>query len=75
MPNAMGQRTTLGESRDGVGIEGKYDVPPQPLKRASVTHTTCSWQREERYYDIEVNGHANKEAAWLGSLLEGSAGR
>jgi hypothetical protein len=78
MPNAMEQRTTqrttLGGSRDGVGIEGDYDVPPQSLKRASVTHTTCTWKREERCYGIEVNDHANKEAAWSCRLLEGSIG-
>lgn len=67
MPNALGQRTTLGESCDTVIVERNYDVPPQSLKRASVTHrksyTTCPWKREERYDDIEVNGHVNKEAA------------
>ena len=75
MPNALGQRTTLGGSCDAVIVERNcYDVPPQSLKRASVTHsksyTTYPWKREERYDDIEVNGLVNKEAAvWKGAQV------
>ena len=68
MPKAMWKGATLAESREGLVVEGNYYFPPQSLKREyfkpSVTHTTCSWKGEASYYDIEVNGQVNKDAAW-----------
>lgn len=68
MPKAMWKGATLAESREGLVVEGNYYFPPQSLKReyfkSSVTHTTCSWKGEASYYDIEVNGQVNKDAAW-----------
>lgn len=93
MAKAMWQGTILAESRDGLVVEGNYYFPPGALKREyfspSSTHTTCPWKGEASYYDIEVNGQVNKDAAWyypspkkcrevhcrLCCILEGSAGR
>jgi uncharacterized protein (DUF427 family) len=64
----MWKGATLAESREGLVVEGNYYFPPQSLKREyfkpSATHTTCSWKGEASYYDIEVNGQVNKDAAW-----------
>ena len=68
MPKAMWQGTTLAESNDGLIVEGNYYFPPQSVRRAhlrsSTTHTTCPWKGEASYYDIELNGQINKDAAW-----------
>ena len=68
MPKAIWQGTTLAESHDGITVEDNYYFPPQSLKReyftASKTHTICPWKGEASYYDIEVNGQTNKDAAW-----------
>ncbi len=31
----------------------------------SDTHTTCPWKGVASYYNIEVKGSANKDAAWF----------
>ena len=68
MPKATWQGATLAESREGVVVEGSYYLPPQALKQEyfipSPTHTSCPWKGEASYYDIEVNGRINKDAAW-----------
>ena len=68
MAKAMWQGTILAESREGLVVEGNYYFPPQSLKQEhptpSSTHTTCPWKGEASYYDVEVNGQVNKDAAW-----------
>jgi uncharacterized protein (DUF427 family) len=68
MPKALWQGATLAESGEGIMVEGNYYFPPQALKReyftSSNTHTTCPWKGEASYYNIEVNGRLNKDAAW-----------
>ncbi|MEX5216814.1 MAG: DUF427 domain-containing protein [Nitrospira sp.] len=68
MPKATWRGTTLAESDEGIVIEGNYYFPPQSIRPAhftsSTTHTTCPWKGEASYYDIEVNGEINKDAAW-----------
>jgi uncharacterized protein (DUF427 family) len=68
MPKATWQGTTLAESNEGIVVEGNYYFPPQSIRRAhfraSTTHTTCPWKGEASYYDIDVKGEINKDAAW-----------
>lgn len=68
MAKAIWQGTTLAESNEGLVVEGNYYFPPQSLEKEyfipSATHTTCPWKGEASYYDIEVNGQVNKDAAW-----------
>jgi uncharacterized protein (DUF427 family) len=62
----MGQ--LVESDNEGQVVEGNYYFPPQSIKReplqVSVTHTTCSWEREASYYDIVADGKVNKDAAW-----------
>jgi len=68
MPKAIWNGAVLAESENCEIVEGNKYFPPNTIKRQyfkdSVTHTTCPWKGEASYYDIEVNGQVNKDAAW-----------
>lgn len=53
---------------DLIRIEGNWYFPPSSIKREyytqSDTHTTCFWKGEASYFDVDVDGSANKDAAW-----------
>ena len=58
----------LAESNDTVVVEGNHYFPPQSVNKnllsTSSTHTTCPWKGVASYYSVEVDGKANKDAAW-----------
>jgi uncharacterized protein (DUF427 family) len=68
MPRAVWNGAVLAESDQTEVVEGNHYFPPSALQRQyyrpSSTHTTCSWKGTASYYDIEVNGQVNKDAAW-----------
>lgn len=68
MAKATWNGTVLAESDRCEVVEGNYYFPPDSIKRQyfkdSPAHTTCPWKGEASYYDIEVNGQRNKDAAW-----------
>ena len=49
-------------------VEGNHYFPPDALNREyfreSSKHTTCPWKGKASYYDVVVNGDANRDAAW-----------
>lgn len=51
-----------------IRIEGNWYFPPNSITREyykeSDTHTTCFWKGEASYYNVEVNGDVNQDAAW-----------
>ena len=53
---------------DTVVVEHNHYFPPQSVNRdylrASATHTVCPWKGTASYYDLEVGGQLNKDAAW-----------
>jgi uncharacterized protein (DUF427 family) len=65
---AIWNNTVIAESDKTVVIEGNQYFPPDSVDRQyfrdSGTHTTCPWKGEASYYDVVVNGEANKDAAW-----------
>ena len=65
---AIWHNEVLAESDDTIVVEGNHYFPPDAINREyfrqSDTHTTCPWKGEASYYDIVVNGNANKDAAW-----------
>ncbi|GHO87738.1 DUF427 domain-containing protein [Dictyobacter formicarum] len=69
MPKATWKGVTLAESDKCIVVEGNQYFPPDSVQRAyfkeSSTHTTCPWKGLASYYTIEVNGEANKDAAWF----------
>jgi uncharacterized protein (DUF427 family) len=68
MPRAIWNGAIIAESDACVVVEGNEYFPPGAVKRQylrdSATHTVCSWKGTASYYDVEVNGQTNKDAAW-----------
>jgi uncharacterized protein (DUF427 family) len=58
----------LAESDDTVVVENNHYFPREAIRREhfrpSDTHTTCPWKGIASYYDVEVDGQVNKDAAW-----------
>jgi len=59
----------LAQSNDTVVVEGNHYFPPASLNRQffsdSSTTTNCPWKGTASYYNVEVNGKVNKDAAWV----------
>src|SRR5438309_997236 len=68
MIRAMWNNAVLAESDKTVIVEGNHYFPPDSVRqeylKPSSTHTACPWKGTASYYDIEVNGRVNKDAAW-----------
>ncbi len=68
MPKAVWEGITLAESNDCVVVEGNQYFSPDSIQREffkpSSTTTKCPWKGTAHYYDIEVNGKRNPNAAW-----------
>lgn len=58
----------LAESEQTMVIEGNYYFPADSIITtffsSSDLHTTCPWKGEASYYNIQVGGETNKDAAW-----------
>jgi len=58
----------LAESSSTVVIEGNHYFPPESINKtlfkSSTKQTTCPWKGRASYYNIEVNGEVNLDAAW-----------
>ncbi|WP_297335256.1 DUF427 domain-containing protein [Algoriphagus sp.] len=58
----------LAESEQTIIIEGNHYFPPDSIKREffkkSDTQTSCPWKGEASYYEIQVDGKVNPDAAW-----------
>ncbi len=59
----------LAESTQCVEVEGNQYFPPEAIKtnhlRPSASHTVCPWKGTASYYDVEVGGKLNRDAAWF----------
>jgi uncharacterized protein (DUF427 family) len=68
MPKAIWNGAVLAESDRCEVVEGNQYFPADSLNmeyfKPSNTHTTCGWKGVASYYNIEVNGETNKDAAW-----------
>jgi uncharacterized protein (DUF427 family) len=65
---AVWNGAVLAESPTTEVVEGNHYFPPdtinRPYFRESSLHTECGWKGTASYYDIEVGGKVNKDAAW-----------
>jgi len=68
MAKATWNGAVLAESDTYETVEGNVYFPPTALKKEhlkdSATHTVCGWKGTASYYDVEVDGQVNKDAAW-----------
>jgi uncharacterized protein (DUF427 family) len=68
MAKAIWENTVLSESNQTVEIEGKQYFPPDAIVKENLkpndSHTVCPWKGTASYYDIEVGGKRNANAAW-----------
>ena len=69
MARASWNGAVLAESDQTVVVEGNHYFPPGAVHsdflRPSDTHTVCGWKGTASYYDVEVNGQRNPDAAWF----------
>lgn len=60
--------TVIAESEHTKVVEGNHYFPNDSIKRqyftTTSTHTLCPWKGLASYYTVEVDGVANKDAAW-----------
>jgi uncharacterized protein (DUF427 family) len=63
------QSGKVAESNQCVEVEGNQYFPPDTIKaehfKPSATHTVCPWKGTASYYDVEVGGKRNHDAAWF----------
>jgi uncharacterized protein (DUF427 family) len=68
MAKATWENTVLAESDRCVAVEGNQYFPPDSIRKEffqpSATHTICPWKGTASYYDLQVNGKRNPDAAW-----------
>jgi len=58
----------IAESADCIELEGNYYFPRESVNmqflKVSKTKTHCPWKGEASYFDVEVDGKVNPDAAW-----------
>lgn len=70
MARALWQGAVIAEApRDACEVvEGNLYFPAGAIEKhyfqPSETHTVCPWKGTASYYDVVVDGHTNKDAAW-----------
>lgn len=69
MPKAIWNGTVIAQSDSTEIVEGNHYFPPdsidQQFFQPSAHHTVCGWKGTASYYDIDVNGKTNSQAAWF----------
>lgn len=65
---AIWNGAVLAHSDDTVIVEGNHYFPPESMNKEyfneSSTQTTCPWKGRASYFDVEVDGQSNQDAAW-----------
>ena len=68
MVKARWNGTIIAESNKCVVVEGNFYFPPEAVHseflKPSKSHSLCFWKGLASYYDVEVNGAHNPDAAW-----------
>ncbi len=68
MPKAIWNNKILAESDNTEIVEVNHYFPADSVNREyfkdSETRSTCPWKGEASYYNIEVDGKTNADAAW-----------
>jgi uncharacterized protein (DUF427 family) len=68
MTTATWNGAVIAESDDIVTVEGNAYFPPEAVRegvlRPSATHSVCPWKGTASYYDVDVAGQVNRDAAF-----------
>ena len=68
MAKAIWNGAVLAESNKTEVVEGNQYFPPDSINcdyfRESETTSVCGWKGTANYYNIEVDGQTNEDAAW-----------
>ncbi len=68
MPKAVWNGAVLAESDNTTVVEGNHYFPHDSVNwdyfHESSHTSTCPWKGLAGYYDIEVDGQVNRNAAW-----------
>lgn len=68
MPKAIWNGAVLAESDQCEVVEGNQYFPPDSVNMeyftASSKQTSCFWKGTAKYYNVEVDGKVNSNAAW-----------
>lgn len=66
---AIWKDTVIAESPKTIVIENNHYFPPDTIKRQyfkeSDTKTLCPWKGTASYYNVEIDGNKNSDAAWF----------
>jgi len=65
---AIWNNQVIAESDNTVVIENNHYFPQESIKKeyfkSSDLHSTCPWKGQASYFNLEVDGKENKDAAW-----------
>jgi uncharacterized protein (DUF427 family) len=68
MARASWNGVVIAESDATVVVEGNHYFPPASVKQIYLSpsshSTVCGWKGTASYYNLEVEGAVNKDAAW-----------
>ena len=68
MPKAIWNNVVLAETDAIQKVENNVYFPPDSINKEflkdSATRTVCHWKGKANYFNIEVEGNINKDAAW-----------
>ena len=68
MAKAIWNGAVIAESDETLLVEGNHYFPVDSVDpaylRANEHHSTCPWKGVASYYDVEVDGKVNANAAW-----------
>jgi uncharacterized protein (DUF427 family) len=66
--NAIWNGIIIAESEKTINIEGNQYFPPESVNKKflidSDTHTVCHWKGTASYFNLDVDGAVNRDAAW-----------
>lgn len=66
---AVWNKKVIAESNNTINIEGNQYFPIDSVNNEylnkSNTQTICHWKGTASYYNLEVDGKINKDAAWF----------
>lgn len=74
---AIWNNEVLANSGETIVVEGNHYFPSSSLNmqffKKSDKTTVCPWKGTASYYDVEVSGKVNKDAAWFYSEPKSAA--